>query len=204
MDNSSNDVRRKLLHQATEMFASRGYAGFSIAALCREIGIANGTFYLYFQNKDDIFSAVVTGAVQTLAGKLRDPQRMLLSPRQREVFDVSAMVDFIKEHQNLFHILLSEHNLRQQERDSLMDLFAQQRAIELKEGVAKGVFRYDLNADIVAYAEIGFVNELLQWWMRRPGICTREQLIHHLLAVRSRLLFPDTPELAKLPQNETA
>jgi AcrR family transcriptional regulator len=192
MESVSNDVRRKLLGQATEMFATKGYDSFSIAALCREIGVANGTFYSYFENKDAIFAAVVTAAVQTLAGRLRDPQRALLTPRQREVFDVTAMVNFIEEHQNLFHILLSEHSLRTQERDSLIDLFAQQRAQELQEGVKQGIFRHDLDPQMAAYAEVGLVNELLQWWVRRPQLCSREQLIATMVTMRARLLFTET------------
>lgn len=43
---------------ATELFESRGVDGTSVNDIVKNAGIAKGTFYLYFRNKDDLINEV--------------------------------------------------------------------------------------------------------------------------------------------------
>jgi AcrR family transcriptional regulator len=185
----SNDSRRLLLDTATRMFAKDGYHAVSVAKLCREAGIANGTFYLYFQNKEEIFAAVAAHALEALALRLRSAERHTLDAKQREFYDITAIVSYIEDHHNLFKVLLTEHGLRDQNRDSIMDMFANQRKKELAAGVKRGEYRSDLNPEMAAYAELGLTNEILQRWVRRPQTISRRRLIENLKNIRARLLF---------------
>ncbi len=69
---------------ATRMFAERGVSATSVADIVRAAGVAQGTFYLYFDTKDDVILAVVGEvAEQMLAAistELGDPG---LSPAER-------------------------------------------------------------------------------------------------------------------------
>jgi AcrR family transcriptional regulator len=185
----SNDTRRILLDIATQEFAAHGFHAVSVAGLCRTAGVANGTFYLYFKNKEEVFSEVVAEAMLQLAQALRDPARQAMSPRERDRFDVEVMVSFIAERHDLFRVLVTEHGLRTQERDSLIDMFATQRARELRAGVRRGEYRAQLHAETVAYAEVGLTNEIMQRWVRKPRWLTKQRLIEELCRVRQRLLF---------------
>jgi AcrR family transcriptional regulator len=178
-----------LLDTATRLFAENGFHAVSIAGLCRDAGVANGTFYLYFQNKEEIFAAVVEHALVPLAQRLRAPERDALNPREREAYDVAAMVDYIETHHDLFRVLVTEHGLREKDKDSIMDIFATQRKRELAEGVKRGFYRVDLNPEMTAYAEIGLTNEILQRWIRRPTSISRKRLVDNLIAIRASLLF---------------
>lgn len=51
-------TRSLLLRSAAEVFQSRGYHGASVAEICRRSGLANGTFYRYFENKAAAFLAL--------------------------------------------------------------------------------------------------------------------------------------------------
>lgn len=48
------DKRRRLLESAYSLFAEKGAASTSIAEICEKSGIAKGTFYLYFEDKQDL------------------------------------------------------------------------------------------------------------------------------------------------------
>jgi AcrR family transcriptional regulator len=185
----SNDTRRTLLNIATQQFAAHGFHAVSVAGLCRAAEVANGTFYLYFKNKEEVFAEVVAEAMLLLAQSLRDPAREAMSPRDRDRFDVEVMVSFIAERQDLFRVLVNEHGLRTQERESLIDMFASQRARELRSGIRRGEYRAGLHPETAAYAEIGLTNEIMQRWVRRPRRLTKQRLIDELCAVRQRLLF---------------
>lgn len=59
-------TRRHLLDAATEVFAARGYRDASVAAITEAAGTAHGTFYLYFENREDAFLQVVAALLDEL------------------------------------------------------------------------------------------------------------------------------------------
>ena len=50
---------RDLLAAALEVFVGKGYPATTISDIVRAAGVTQGTFYLYFENKADIFSALL-------------------------------------------------------------------------------------------------------------------------------------------------
>jgi AcrR family transcriptional regulator len=82
LDQSNPDiVRRRLIVAAREAFARHGYAQVNVADICRETGIAKGSFYRYFDSKDAIFLAAVRSTVDAVGQQLDElPSR--LSERQ--------------------------------------------------------------------------------------------------------------------------
>jgi AcrR family transcriptional regulator len=178
-----------IIEIATSQFAGLGFHGVSVANLCRSAGVANGTFYLYFKNKEDIFRAVVMYAMSILADKLQAPERDKLDPDARDRYDVETMVSFIEERHDLFRVLANEHALGTADRESLTDIFVMQRSKELAAGVKAGIYRHDLHPEITAYAETGLMTEVLQRWVRTPKRFTRAALIHELCRIRQRVIF---------------
>lgn len=49
-----------LVQAAYELFMEKNIAGTSVSDITERAGVAKGTFYLYFRNKEDIVGAVVT------------------------------------------------------------------------------------------------------------------------------------------------
>ena len=70
------EMRTKILNESMLYFARNGFAGTKISELAKSIGIGQGTLYLYFESKEDlfheIFSMIDTGKethkLQLLAG----------------------------------------------------------------------------------------------------------------------------------------
>lgn len=50
----NTDKYDQILAAAVKVFADRGFAQSTIAQIAQEAGVADGTIYLYFKNKDDI------------------------------------------------------------------------------------------------------------------------------------------------------
>jgi len=49
----------ELVAAALEVFVERGYEGTTLADVARRAGVTKGTIYLYFENKEALFKAVV-------------------------------------------------------------------------------------------------------------------------------------------------
>ena len=52
------ETRKKILHDAMLFFARNGFAGTKISDLANYIGIGQGTLYIYFKSKEDLFKEI--------------------------------------------------------------------------------------------------------------------------------------------------
>ncbi|MFA5915908.1 MAG: helix-turn-helix domain-containing protein, partial [Burkholderiales bacterium] len=51
----------EIIAAALELFVERGYAATRLDDVAARAGVSKGTLYLYFENKEDLFKAVVRG-----------------------------------------------------------------------------------------------------------------------------------------------
>ena len=49
-----NEKHHRIIEAATKVFAKNGFYQSKIAQIAKEAGVADGTIYIYFDNKDDI------------------------------------------------------------------------------------------------------------------------------------------------------
>lgn len=63
---SATDRRADLLAAARLIFAERGYHETTVEDITRAAGVAKGTFYLYFQEKREIFLAIIRELLDTI------------------------------------------------------------------------------------------------------------------------------------------
>ena len=52
--------RNEILNAAETLFATKGYSKTTINDILNEVGIAKGTFYYYFQSKEEVMDAIVS------------------------------------------------------------------------------------------------------------------------------------------------
>ena len=83
---SASDKRRSILTAAVSVFAKHGFYNSKVADIAREAGVADGTIYLYFKNKEDILSQVFLDTMESVLDRqisalegLTDPVAMLHS-----------------------------------------------------------------------------------------------------------------------------
>ncbi len=63
--------RAQILEAALHVFASKGYHAASITDLVDAAGVARGTFYLYFESKNDVFVALLDELLSTFRGSVK-------------------------------------------------------------------------------------------------------------------------------------
>jgi AcrR family transcriptional regulator len=64
--------RDDLVDAAVRVFATTGVAGASVDDIVRAAGVAKGTFYLYFETRDDIVTAVAERLVEGVGRQMDD------------------------------------------------------------------------------------------------------------------------------------
>src|SRR5688572_7630902 len=58
------DKREAILRAATSVFANKGFFNAKVADVAKAAGVADGTVYLYFKNKDDILHSIFDRAME--------------------------------------------------------------------------------------------------------------------------------------------
>ena len=99
------ETREKLLQAAEKEFGERGFHDAAISGITQRAGVALGTFYVYFDSKEEIFRALVS-----YMGHLT---RKWISERVAESPDrltaerrgVQAFIEFVRDHSNLYQIV---------------------------------------------------------------------------------------------------
>ncbi|MEM7156037.1 MAG: TetR/AcrR family transcriptional regulator [Myxococcota bacterium] len=76
--------RQAILEAAMRVFREKGYHQASVHDIIDEARIARGTFYLYFNSKQELFGELVADFLQALRGQVR---RISLAPGSPEPLD---------------------------------------------------------------------------------------------------------------------
>src|SRR5438067_9933141 len=75
--------RQQILEAAARVFARKGYRNTGVADIIEAAGVASrGTFYLYFQSKEEIFLALVDGWFAEAARRMEESARSNWSPEE--------------------------------------------------------------------------------------------------------------------------
>jgi AcrR family transcriptional regulator len=59
----AEETESVILRAAEEVFSSKGFFGATVAEMVERAGVSRGTFYLYFKNREDVFSALLSRVV---------------------------------------------------------------------------------------------------------------------------------------------
>ena len=156
----------KIISAAIKVFAKKGFFTARISDIAKEAKVADGTIYIYFNNKYDILLSIFEEEIgkifektQNLLAKEEDPRRML------EIY-TNQYFKAMKKNKNLgevIHIELRQtnkviKNYRNNQFNSYLNIVAD---IIIK-GQDQGIFRSDIIPDV---AKSWFV-WVLKWSLR--------------------------------------
>lgn len=98
-------TRRRLLEAAEEVFAELGYHDASIVKLTEAAGVGQGTFYLYFSSKKEIFDELVLDLNHRVRHAMTEAASHGTTRAEREVLGFTAFFHFTAEHPALYRII---------------------------------------------------------------------------------------------------
>ena len=96
---------RKLLDAAAREFGDHGFHEASISSITRRAGVALGTFYTYFDSKDEIFRALVADMSEAVKQAAREAIAPDMSALEVERAALEAFLRFAGEHKEVYRII---------------------------------------------------------------------------------------------------
>ena len=98
-------TRRALLAAAEEVFGAVGYHDASIVKITELAGVAQGTFYLYFSGKREVFDEVVADLNQRVRHAMSEAARGATTRLEAERLGFAGFFRFTAEHPALYRVI---------------------------------------------------------------------------------------------------
>lgn len=166
---AGGDKREAILRAAITVFAHNGYFNSKVADIAREAGVADGTVYLYFKSKEEILHSIFDRSVDEALASAREEIALITDPRDKLRRIALLHLERLGADRDLavvFQVELRGSTKFMEEFSAAG--FAEYLAIirtTFEEGQRAGVFRSDLNANVVAKIVFGALDEMATNWI---------------------------------------
>lgn len=98
-------TRRRLLTAAEQEFGAKGYHGASVSSITQRADAAQGTFYLYFRSKEELFLTLVRDIGHQLRAHSAQAIAKAGNRVEAEKLGMEAFLDFAVKHRGLYRIV---------------------------------------------------------------------------------------------------
>ena len=151
--NIMNDIREEILQVAIERMQQVGIRSVSVDDICHELGMSKKTFYVYFAAKDDLVQAILHKHEQKVAYDLNNAlskrtitqvivewAKIAKSATKKDLKTPPMIYDLEKYYPQMF---FAHKKVMRKTTEKILVQF-------LEKGVGEGIFRAEIDVDIVA------------------------------------------------------
>jgi len=149
---------RKILDAARAEFGDRGFAESSIVGITQRAGVALGTFYTYFDSKEEVFRALVsdmsTLVRDNVAPAIKDAKTFFDGEQKA----LAAFLEFVSEHRDVYRIIDEAEFVEPHAYREHYETTATRIAARFAEARERGEISRDLTdeeLEILAWADMG-------------------------------------------------
>ena len=165
----NNEKYHRIIQAATKMFAKKGFFQAKVSEIAKEAQVADGTVYIYFDNKDDILISLFEEQMQRVLDNMVTRLSEQDGPvKKLEQFALTHL-QLIEENKSMAEIIQVE--LRRSSKfmkEYKNEKFA--RYLDLiddiiRDGQEKGVFKKSVIPGIAKRAFFGALDEMSRFWV---------------------------------------
>ncbi|MBX3248463.1 MAG: TetR/AcrR family transcriptional regulator [Myxococcales bacterium] len=165
---AASDKRERILRAAIEVFAKNGFYATRVSEIAKAAGVADGTIYLYFENKDDVLVSIFEDRISKLLVVLRRAldDEDTIDGKVRRIIELQ--LGLLEGERDLAEVITV--NLRQSSRllkQYAAPLFRQYLELVagvIAEGQKEGILRADVSPRVMARALWGALDGVALTW----------------------------------------
>ncbi|MBF0118669.1 MAG: TetR/AcrR family transcriptional regulator [Desulfobacterales bacterium] len=167
---SNNDKYNRILEAAVKVFSTLGFFQSTVSQIAKEAGVADGTIYLYFKNKEDILGNVFSYKTKQVFDQFREEVNKAERAKDKLLSLIKRHLEEFERDKNLANLYLVEtyQKVRTAE-DQIKEMSKMYLDIIseiVKLGQNEGTIRTDLDITLVKRFIIGAVHEVIFTWVR--------------------------------------
>jgi TetR/AcrR family fatty acid metabolism transcriptional regulator len=168
----SSDKHDKIIRAAVKVFAKKGFFSARISDIAKAAKVADGTIYLYFNNKFDILISVFDEEIGKFISQTKKLVDETEDPRQKILIFAAKHLSMAKENKSLAEIIQMElrqsHKLIKEYRKTIFSEYVDIISTIIRQGQEKGIFRKDIKPGIAKRAFFGALDEMTRLWVLSP------------------------------------
>ena len=96
---------RRVLEAAALEFGERGYHDAAITGITQRAGVALGTFYTYFESKEEVFRALVRDMSRATRAHVAEAVKDAPDRIAAERMGLESFIAFVRKHRELYRII---------------------------------------------------------------------------------------------------
>jgi len=169
MKNKNKDKHRRIINAATKIFAQKGFFKAKVSDIAKEAQVADGTIYLYFENKDDILISLFEEQMNQV---LEDMKTQVLNEKdaikkiEKFAFNHLKMMELNKNMAEIIQVELRQSTKFMKEyKNEKFHQYLNLIGDIIKEGQAEGLFKADIIPGIAKRAFFGALDEMSRFWV---------------------------------------
>ncbi|WP_339324931.1 TetR/AcrR family transcriptional regulator [Paenibacillus sp. FSL W8-0194] len=158
-----------ILDAALKVIAENGFHGSQISKIAKEAGVADGTIYLYFKNKEDILISLFQERLGNLVGMFHSSIKE--STTAEDALRKVCEIHFNELENNVNLAYVTQIELRQSSLELrkaiglVVKPYIQLIEHIVERGMAEGAFRKDLDAKLTRLLIFGAMDEVVTSWL---------------------------------------
>ena len=98
----------KIINAATKVFAKKGFFNARISDIAKEAKVADGTIYLYFNNKFDILISVFDEEISNMIKQVNKLLQQEEDPEKMFAIFITTHLSMMKKNRNLAEVIQIE------------------------------------------------------------------------------------------------
>lgn len=169
----NNDKYQRILEAAVSVFAKQGVFQATVSQIAREAGVADGTIYLYFKNKDDILVHFFSFKARQVFDVFRQEVEKADNALDKLRYLVRSHLEEFQRDKNLAMVYQSvmRQNLPlvKNEIREISKIYFDMVLEIIEQGQTEGSIRKDLYMSLVKRFILGAVEEVINTWLRSGG-----------------------------------
>jgi AcrR family transcriptional regulator len=157
-------TRQRLIDAAEAVFAEHGYHDASVVKITEAAGVGQGTFYLYFASKQDVFDELVRDLNRRVRHAMKEASSQGQTRLEEELLGFRAYFRFTADHPALYRIIRQAEFVSPEMLRFHYDRLSGGYVDALREASERGEIA-DLDAEVAAWALMGMGELIGMRWI---------------------------------------
>ncbi len=185
------ETRASLLRAAEEVIGAKGFAAAAITDITREAGIAQGTFYIYFNSKEHVFRELVLEMGRLTRKTLSEAVSTASDRLDAERLGLRAFLEIAATRPTLYNVVMEARFVDPASYDAYFQDFARNYSRNLSAAAHEGTIRPG-DAEIRAWALMGMAVTLGERYglSRAHDSAARDHVVAEVFDMLERGLTP--------------
>lgn len=176
MQNHNNNNKEKkcdsILRGAGAVFARYGFYKATISQIATEAGVADGTIYLYFKNKEDILYQFINYKTEFVFERMRQSVKKGSTAEEKLRNLIKCHLQEFQTDRNMAVIFQSEVRYRRDIESRIKDIskmYLDLLSDIIEQGQIEGEMRHDLFVGLAKRFILGAVEGVINTWVTADG-----------------------------------